>query len=180
MTALRRYQPDILIEPAQTWLAPRSSELFERLFGDALSTGWDGATDVYETEREVIVQCALPGFRPEQIEVTEQHGILTIRATRNDERREQRAGLRYESRQAQVVQRSLRLPVEVDATQAQATLQHGLLTIRLPKARSSAARRIPIRSRRQRIRVGTQARSWLQRLIAWARRPRLHLTHQRA
>lgn len=174
MTALRRYQPDMLIEPA------RSNQLLARLFDDALVTGWEGATDLYETEREVIVQCALPGFRPEQIDVTEQHGILTIRATRHDEHREQHDGRRYERRQAQVVQRSLQLPAEVDAAQAQATLQHGLLTIRLPKARSSSARRIPIQSRRQRIRLGAQARNWLQRLIARARRPRLLLTHQRA
>lgn len=173
MRPMRTFDRRFALDPVRVWSGPISERVWspDPLLKTQDVFGPRGATDVYETDKALVVHMSLPGFKPGEISIAEQHGMLTIRAEQRDQRREARAGLRIETQQSQVVQRSFRLPVEVDPDHAQATLQDGVLTITLPKARVSAARRIPITRREKRITMSDRGRNWLRRLADALRRP---------
>jgi HSP20 family protein len=129
MAKLVRYTPQnprSLIESFFTdpWLDwPRKGGFF----GDNLPI------DLIETDDEVLVKATLPGVKPEEIEIDENQGILTIRAAHEQEQEREEAGWHIRERQAGQWQRSVRLPVAVRGEKAHADLTDGVLTIRLPK-----------------------------------------------
>ncbi|HMA33607.1 MAG TPA: Hsp20/alpha crystallin family protein [Chloroflexia bacterium] len=100
--------------------------------------------DVYEDADNIEVSATLPGLRPEDVEITLQGDMLTIKGQRktSTERkqgnylmREQRSGNFY---------RSIQLPVLIDAGKVQANFEHGLLHLTLPKAEATKPRKIQI------------------------------------
>jgi HSP20 family protein len=100
--------------------------------------------DVYETNDEFVVRAAVPGVDPKDIDITVEEDVLTIRGEfqAKDEVQEDhylRRELRYGS-----FQRSLRLPPTVEAEKAQASFEHGMLKLTLPKKPEARARSIKI------------------------------------
>lgn len=100
--------------------------------------------DAIERDDAFDVRAALPGVRPEDIEVTVQGERVTIRAearaaTESDSEnwlmREHRYG---------VMQRSISLPVPVSSEKAEARIENGVLSLRLPKTQGVEAKRITI------------------------------------
>jgi len=87
---------------------------------------------------EVIVRAEVPGFEDKDLDVQLNDDVLTIRA---EKKQEGEGEQRYES-----YERSITLPPGVDAEKAQATCQHGVLELRIPRTQQAQGRRIPIRS----------------------------------
>ena len=120
-----------------------------RLFDDALRGGLapsggqggsGGGTpmlaphmDVTETEREIRLQAELPGVAENDIEVSLNDDVLTIRAEKRQERREERQGVHINERAYGTFQRAIRLPFQVNPDQVQATFENGVLSVTLPK-----------------------------------------------
>jgi HSP20 family protein len=103
--------------------------------------------DVYATENEVVVLAAVPGMRPEDLEITVHQNTVTLSGTVADvaESEEAKDATWYlQELWSGHYRRSLTLPVEVDADQAQASFEHGILRIRLPKAEQAKPRKIAI------------------------------------
>ena len=102
------------------------------------------ALDLEESEDEYTVRAALPGFRPEEVDVSLQGDTLTIQARRQGE--EERKGRTYliRERRAGAVTRAITLPQPVNADKVRAQYEHGELILTLPKAEGSKPRRIPI------------------------------------
>ena len=100
---------------------------------------------MYETGEALVVRAALPGVRPEDIEVSLRDGLLTIRAQRGAEE----AGRTYHLREMGEASfcRALSLPVPVEAEGAEAVYERGVLTVTLPKAATARARVIKVRAR---------------------------------
>jgi HSP20 family protein len=127
----------------------------DRLFEDAWvqpsATNAAGAAgmlpvDLYETAEDVVVTASVPGVTPEDIEITVQADVLSIRgASRTEEVTDQAKYHRRERRLGQFV-RQLALPVGVDSDRAEARFENGVLTLRLPKAEQAKRRRIEVRS----------------------------------
>ena len=90
--------------------------------------------DVYETCAAVIVRASMPGVRPEDIDVTVTGDTLTMRGELPD----QAPGdvVRYHHREhlSGALARSVTLPIEVQSSRVEATFEHGVLTLTLPKA----------------------------------------------
>lgn len=89
--------------------------------------------DLVETRHGWLVKASLPGIQAKDIEVTVHNGFLTVQA--RSEKTIERSGWggRVREHRRQVCQRSLRLPAEVNAAQAEARLQYGVLTVFLPR-----------------------------------------------
>jgi HSP20 family protein len=122
--------------------------LFEDTFqGGADRTGWVPSVNVSETGKEFKFEIELAGMKPEQVEITCDNGVLTIRGERNDERKEGEEG-RYHvvERQYGAFSRSFQLPQGVDDEQIEASFDNGLLSVRVPKAAIPQPRRIDIRA----------------------------------
>lgn len=87
-------------------------------------------------EDRYVLRADLPGVRPEQIEITAEDGVLTLKAERNFEGEERSVHL----------QRRFALPEDADLDAIQARSQHGVLEISVNKVAKSAPRRIQIQA----------------------------------
>lgn len=90
--------------------------------------------DVYQKGGNIIVKSTIAGAKPEDIDISINHDILTIRGKRHlDEEVEDRAYLHRECYWG-AFSRSVILPSEVQKGRVKAVMRHGVLTIILPKA----------------------------------------------
>ena len=104
--------------------------------------------DVYATEDEVVILAAVPGMRPEDLEVTAHQNTVTLSGTVADvaESDEAKNATWYlHELWSGQYRRSLTLPFEVDADRAQASFAHGVVRIALPKAEQAKPKKIEIR-----------------------------------
>ena len=110
--------------------------------------------DVVERDDAFVVKAALPGVKPEDVEVVVQGERLTIRAQSQAE--EERHGDNWLLREQRYgnLQRSVTLPSAVRSDQAEARVENGVLTLRLPKAQEARPHRITVGST-----VGSQPQS---------------------
>lgn len=103
--------------------------------------------NVYETKEAVVVEAALPGFRPEDFDISVQDGLLTIRAQRRPEQEEEHRNYHWREIGYGSFYRSVSLPAPVEADQAEAIYERGLLTITLPKVAEARPKTIQVRAR---------------------------------
>ena len=103
--------------------------------------------DVSENPNEFVVKASLPGVKPEDVQITVHGDTLTIQGETKveDEKKGQRWHLR--ERRFGQFQRSLSLATPVDSDKAQASFEHGVLTLTLPKSEQAKPRQIKIGSR---------------------------------
>ncbi|MCK4539995.1 Hsp20/alpha crystallin family protein [Candidatus Parcubacteria bacterium] len=93
--------------------------------------------DVYQTPAEIVVKSTIAGVKPEDIDISINNDMLTIRGKR--EMRETINNDHYLYRECYwgSFSRSVILPVEVESNKIEATLENGILTITLPKVKSA-------------------------------------------
>ncbi|HLH74533.1 MAG TPA: Hsp20/alpha crystallin family protein [Chloroflexota bacterium] len=121
----------------------RSSFLMpSQFFGGWASYSSPSGTNLYETGESYVVQLAMPGMKPDSITCKIEQGILTcsgeaaISAPEGANAVWQSFGgpIKYQ----------ITLPTEVDAEQAQANYENGVLTITVPKAAHARVKKIPV------------------------------------
>ncbi len=109
---------------------------------------WSIPLDIVQEEDKYVVRASLPGIDPENIEVSVDHGVLTIKGRTEaeaeaEDRREDGNYMVRERRSGSFI-RSLRLPESVDADQAKPNFDNGVLTITLPKVESKKAKHLTV------------------------------------
>lgn len=149
MTQLTRWEPfrdlislreamDRLFE--ESVVRPRSGEL-TRPMGGTL------AVDMYETDEAVVVKSATPGVDPEDIDISITGDTLTIKGeTRMDEEVEEENYV-YRERRYGSFARSLTIPVPIQADEAEAEFEDGILTLTLPKAEEVKPKAIEVKAK---------------------------------
>ncbi len=158
------FSPGSLVGMAGGDPIPALHREMNRMFDDLLRGGSPGSQergqggvmlaphmDISETDREVRIKAELPGVADKDIEVSLDDDVLTIRAEKRQERREEREGVHVSERAFGTFQRSVRLPFPVNADQVKAGFENGVLTVTLPKAQpEEKTRRIQVQgSQRQ-------------------------------
>jgi HSP20 family protein len=124
-------------------------DTFDRVFGPVAGSDANAprtpALDVAESERAYTVKLEMPGVAKEDVKVSVEGKQVTVQAQseRTDERKE---GDRivYRERALTSYARSFSLPLEVDQAEAGAKLEHGVLTLTLPKRGARSAAQITI------------------------------------
>ena len=103
------------------------------------------AVDVAETDTAYQVKAELPGIRKEDLDVTVDDGVLTIKAQHNDNQEQAENGqlIRQERSYGKFV-RSLRLGANVDEETITAEYRDGVLHITLPKAKEVQPRKVEV------------------------------------
>jgi HSP20 family protein len=125
----------------------------ERLFDDA-SRGprvltWEPAElgfalDVYENDDALVVKAALPGVRPDDVDISVIGDVLTVKGeTKSEEETKDESYHRRELHYGSFA-RSVPLPTRVDHEKAEAKFENGILTITLPKAEEVKPKSIKI------------------------------------
>jgi HSP20 family protein len=133
-------------------------EAMDRLFYDAFTrpfslsreggSNWSSpAIDMYQTDDEVVMKAALPGIKPEEVQINVTGDVLTIRGeTKHEEENKDKSWQIREHRWG-AFERSVRLPTNVIADQAKAEFDNGILTISLPKSEEVKPRTIRVRTK---------------------------------
>lgn len=93
--------------------------------------------DVYQTPAEIVVKSTIAGVKPEDIDISINNDMLTIRGKREMQEIIQDSHYLYRECYWGSFSRSVILPVEVEANKIEATLENGILTVALPKAKSA-------------------------------------------
>jgi len=89
--------------------------------------------DLFETDDDIIVQSAIAGVEPEDLDITIENDILTIRGKREKQVVEKKQNYFREECYWGKFSRKIVLPVETDNSRAKAALKNGILTIKIPK-----------------------------------------------
>jgi len=140
---LRRYDPlaDLL----------SLQERMNRLFEDSLTTGgveprslgsggFSPASDAYETAESFVIQVELPGIEPDHVELQVEGDQLTLKGERRPTPSGRPERFHRMERPSGPFGRVFRLPEDIHTEGVQARLEDGLLTIVLPKARTTKPR----------------------------------------
>ena len=133
----------------------------DRLFEDTFTrdgNNWTPAVDIKENDTDIRIDLELPGLKPEDVEITAENGLLSIRGEKRSERKEGEEG-RYHvvERSYGTFMRTFTLPQGVDENQIQAEFKDGVLSIRIPKTALPQPKRIQIggNQQKQQAAVGT-------------------------
>ncbi len=101
--------------------------------------------DVYQTPTDIVVESAIAGVRPDDLDITVTSDSISIRGTRAREKNVRDEDYLYQECYWGKFARSLILPQEVDPESAEVTFKNGILTVTLPKANKKKTRKLRVR-----------------------------------
>lgn len=127
----------------KNWLSPFGNDFWgdrflnqivPRSFNEVLRGGGLGpSVDLKETEQEIILKADIPGVNQEDLDITVEQNIVTLKGeTKQDESREEH-GYHLTERRYGSFYRTISLPVEVKSEEATARYKNGVLELRMPK-----------------------------------------------
>ncbi|MCD4761806.1 Hsp20/alpha crystallin family protein [bacterium] len=93
--------------------------------------------DVYQTPSEIIVKSTIAGVKPEDIDISINNDMLTIRGQRMQSENIREENYLFRECYWGAFSRSIILPVEIKSDKIDATLENGVLTVVLPKAKTN-------------------------------------------
>jgi len=130
------------------------SRTLDRLFDDATfrPLAWGRPVearlplDITSTEDAVTVEAALPGVRPEDVEITVHQDNLTISVKEQAEQESAEGERVYREVRRSSGSRTLTLPSGMNTERATATFENGMLRLSIPRAEAAKPRQIPVTS----------------------------------
>lgn len=100
--------------------------------------------DMYQTKDAVVVETPLAGVDPDKVDVTVENGVLTIKGSMEKKTEiDEKDYYRKEVRSGSVF-RQVALPTRVVEGKAEASLENGMLKVRIPKAAEIAGKTVKI------------------------------------
>ena len=103
------------------------------------------SVDVYGTDDEIVIKSTIAGVKPEDIDISINNDMLTIRGERTQQEEVGIDEYYYQECYWGGFSRSVILPVEVEGDKVSASIKNGVLTVRLPKARKSKSISIQVK-----------------------------------
>jgi HSP20 family protein len=119
---------------------------------DAVAAWDDGepegqlTVDVYQTPNDIVVESAIAGVRPEDIDIQVTADSIAIRGSRHREKEVSNEDYLYQECYWGRFARSIILPQEVDPDGANVTFKNGILTVRLPKVNKKKTKKLKVSS----------------------------------
>ena len=112
---------------------------------------WAPVLDLAEQDDSFMIEVDLPGVRPEDVDVTLDQNLLTIRGERKTSSTLTNENVRRSERRYGSFLRTISLPSHVDAEGIQADFEDGVLHITVPKAEQAKPRKIKVGTARRQI-----------------------------
>ena len=146
MNNLTRWDP---FREMMTW-----RDAMDRLFDFNLAApatqwqpaGWSLALDLAETDDAYMVKASLPGINPDDLEITYQGNVLTIKGETREDKDVKEEHYHLRERRYGSFARSVTLPTTVKAEAIDARYEGGVLTLNLPKVEEAKPKRIPVQN----------------------------------
>jgi HSP20 family protein len=133
------------------------NQMFDRVFGrragggregGEATTSWAPAIDISERKDAYVVTAEVPGVKPEELEVTLEEGLLTIKGERRMEEETSDRHYHRVERRYGAFRRSITLPSQVQADAIEAGYSDGVLQVVVPKAESAKPKKINVQPTR--------------------------------
>ncbi|HEY7502492.1 MAG TPA: Hsp20/alpha crystallin family protein [Gemmatimonadales bacterium] len=112
----------------------------------SITSSWYPACDVFEDKEAVKIVAELPGVKSEDVKLSLENNLLTIRGEKKQEAEERSERVHRYERSYGSFERAFVLPSTVDGDKISAQYQNGVLTILVPKAERARPREIPVRT----------------------------------
>jgi HSP20 family protein len=117
-----------------------------RAFGDSQESieTWSVPIDVVREGEQILVKASLPGLSPDDIQVSIEDDVLTIKGETKMERETKEGDYLLRERRSGSFYRAIRLPDTVDTENAMSSYENGVLTVEFPRLESKRARKLDI------------------------------------
>ncbi len=140
-------------EPVREMMTLR--EAMDRLFDDAFTRPLnlrDGglsapAIDMYQTDDDVVVKAAIPGFKADEVQINVTGDVLTLRGEMKHEEEKKDKAWHIREQRWGSFERAITLPTDVKADKASADFENGILTVTLPKAEEVKPKTIAVKAK---------------------------------
>ncbi len=141
-------------EPFRDFVSLRDA--MDRLFEDSFVSprNWPSVgggmaepmLDVYETGNDLVVKAALPGIKPEDVDITVTGDVLTITGEVKEETEQNDKNYLRRERRYGSFSRSVSLPEGLETDKADAKFENGVLTLTIPKAEEIKPKKIQVQA----------------------------------
>jgi HSP20 family protein len=121
----KKIEKDNIVDVDETWI------------GEDENDEGQLAVDVCQTDKKIIIQSTIAGVKPENLHISLNHDLLTIKGKRDAGDKIKDTQYLYQECYWGNFSRSIILPSEVDNKKIEAELENGVLTIILKKAKPS-------------------------------------------
>ena len=109
------------------------------------TANWTPSVDISENDKAFTLLADIPGVNPDNIDISMEKGVLTIKGERSSESVEEGENYRRVERQNGQFYRRFTLPDSADADKIEAKSEHGVLRITIPKQEVAVSRRIEVK-----------------------------------
>jgi HSP20 family protein len=131
--AMDRLFEDSYVRPARVWAEVDGGSVLP--------------VDVYQTDQDVVVKASLPGFKPEEVDISITGDTLTIKGEHKEEEEVKEEEYLVKERRYGAFSRTMTLPVEIQSQKAEATFEDGVLKLTLPKAEEVKPKQIKVQAK---------------------------------
>jgi len=128
-----------------TTASPARKSMIEENFGTGDNNEGQLTIDVYQTDNDIVIKSTIAGVKPEDLDVSINNDMVTIRGERKNEENVSEENYYYQECYWGQFSRSVILPVDVLADKAEASMKNGIFTLRLPKADTTKTKKIQVR-----------------------------------
>ena len=143
--SLTRYNPWSVFDQLQRELNMPMTKFDTEDNGNIATANWAPAVDIKEDDKAFTLLADIPGVDPDEIEVTMDKGVLTIKGERKSEKKTEEENYKRVERQYGVFYRRFTLPDSANADEIEAHSEHGVLKITIPKQEVAQSRRISVK-----------------------------------
>ena len=132
-------------------IADEMQRLVSNVFGDVtretsfFKGSWTPAVDISEDKDNFYLHVELPGLKKDDVKVSYEDGILTIRGEKKDVREDKDVNFHRVERSFGMFERSFRVPNRILEDKIDAKFENGVLTITLPKAEEAKPKEIEVK-----------------------------------
>lgn len=106
---------------------------------------WSPRVDIAETDKEFIIKAEIPEVKKQDVKVTVESGVLTVRGERRQEKEEKEKKFHKIERYYGSFTRKFTLPDNVDETKIEALFKDGMLNLHIPKATEAMSKKIEVK-----------------------------------
>jgi HSP20 family protein len=143
--SLTRHNPWSLFDQLQRELNMPMNKFDADENGNIATANWAPAVDIKEDDKAFTLLADIPGVDPDEIEVTMDKGVLTIKGERQSEKKTEEENYKRVERQYGMFYRRFTLPDSANADGIEAQSEHGVLKITIPKQEVAQSRRISVK-----------------------------------
>lgn len=103
------------------------------------------AIDVYQTEKELVIQSAIAGIKLKDLDISIEKDKLTVKGKREKPIENEKINYFYQECYWGPFSREIILPAEIDPSRTEASFKEGILTIRMPKIERERKKKIEVK-----------------------------------